>query len=79
MASKILKNKSAMLKRHGGIGMGPIEFYYLDVKKLYKSFGSVQSWVGGIGIHASLKNWMSYRDYVGSSPAPSALTTWNIK
>ena len=35
----------------------PKTYNYYDLK-VYKLFG-VQSWVGGIGKHASLKNWKS--------------------
>ena len=50
-------------------------------KRLYKSFGDVQSWVGGISIHAGLINRKS-SDFVGSKfltkfPHPAHLT--NLK
>ena len=50
-----------------------------QAQEVYKLFGGVQSWVGEIGIHASLKNWR-FDDHVGSIfvtkiPHPAHLPT----
>lgn len=54
---------------------------FANVKKVYKLFG-VQSRVGEIGIHASLKNWRGDQPHVGSKcltrfPHPAHFPNYN--
>ena len=77
-----LKKQKAMVISHGefdGISIRLVELCIINDKRLYKSFGSVQSWVGGIGIRAGLINRRSCRDFAGSNPVPSAFTALIIK
>ena len=42
-----------------------------NAKRIYKSFGGMLSWVGGIGIHAGLINQSSEQDLWVQIPYPA--------